>query len=504
MTIRFRHPGVILVGVVAIGLLPACRSELRQTDGGAPDGVTGGSHGSGPGGSVAGSGGVSASGGTPAVGSGGAAATGGTGAGGSTSGIGGAGAGPGGATSIGGTSGSGGVVATGGLIGSGGRVAAGGTQGGSGGVVGAGGGGGSGLGNPGDPCTTGAQCSNGVCADGVCCNGTCGGQCEACNTSAAKGMCVAVTTPRTACTGSGTCGGRCDGTNRASCVYPATTVSCGAAASCTNGKASTAALCDGAGTCKASTVMTCTYGCRSDGLTCDTGCPVGQALCGGSCVDVLSSPTHCGDACTACGGTTTKCTSGACVQCLTGNDCSTGQVCTTSHTCQCRPKSATNLILNPGFDASIGGGLGNWTPSTTYAATFSTDDADGCAGSGSAHVAFVVMGQNKDFGQISQCVPVVQNTSYYLGYKLKQDADGTTVCELWFYTGASCAGSALNSDSVQLPSNLSGAVTSWTQASTTVTTPSGAGSVQIICHVNPGSSAGSFDQIYLNSAANNY
>lgn len=250
--------------------------------------------------------------------------------------------------------------------------------------------------------------------------------------------------------------------------------------------------------------MACTYGCRTDAPTCDTTCPSGQALCGGSCVDVLSTAAHCGNSCTACQGTTAKCLSGSCVQCVTGNDCSTGQVCTINHACQCRPPSPTNAILNPGFDPSLGGGFGNWTPSTTYATTFSTDDADGCSGSGSAHVAFAAMGMNKDFGKFSQCVPLSSGTTYYFGYKFKQDDGDTNVCELWFYTDLLCAGSPINTDAVQLPSGLSGAVTAWTATSTQISTPAGTGRAQITCRMLFGAGSGAFDQIYLNSAANSY
>lgn len=481
--------------VLAFSLTGGCRSDLRQGDDGQGGSTVG--HGGTSEGGAAGRGGAVGTGGTPgpAGGAGGAlpdsgvAGTGVTGSGGVTSSGGHAGT-PG---SLGGQAGQAGSAGSGGIpSGSGGML-------GSGGIIGSGGTAALALGST---CTSGSQCSSGVCADGVCCNGVCSGQCEACNSASAKGTCVAVTTPRTACAGTGTCGGHCDGTNRAACSYPASTVSCGAAASCSSSKATTAALCNGAGLCTSSVTTTCTYGCRSDAPLCETGCPTGQALCGGSCVDVLSTAAHCGDSCTACQGTTPKCLSGACVQCTTGNDCSTGQVCSSNHICQCRAPSPTNVVLNPGFDASVGGGLGNWTPSTTYAATFSTDDVDGCSGSGSAQVAFVVAANHmdKDFGQISQCVTLASGSSYYLGYRYKQVGD-TALCELWYYTGAGCMGSPIST--IQVPSNISGDVTTWGTQSTQISTPTGTGSGLLICRMLT-SGSGSFDQIYINSNVNGY
>jgi hypothetical protein len=159
-------------------------------------------------------------------------------------------------------------------------------------------------------------------------------------------------------------------------------------------------------------------------------------------------------------------------------------------------------VLNAGFNAALGGGLGNWTASTTYAVTFSTDDVDGCSGSGSAQVAFAVASNHmdKDFGKISQCVSLASGSTYYMGYRYKQVAD-TALCELWYYTGSGCAGSPI--DTLQLPSNISVDVTTWMSQSTQVSTPIGTGSGLIICRMLA-SGSGAFDQIYINSAANAY
>lgn len=45
------------------------------------------------------------------------------------------------------------------------------------------------LGQPGDPCVTGAACAGGICADGVCCNEACGGDCRRCDLPGRAGTC---------------------------------------------------------------------------------------------------------------------------------------------------------------------------------------------------------------------------------------------------------------------------------------------------------------------------
>jgi hypothetical protein len=117
----------------------------------------------------------------------------------------------------------------------------------------------------GEGCSVNNECASGICRDGFCCNSACTGQCESCASSANRGTCVAVTTPRTACAGGGACGGRCDGINRASCVYPGTATSCGVPV-CAADTFSTSA-CNGNGSCTTST-SSCQFGCRTGGNTC--------------------------------------------------------------------------------------------------------------------------------------------------------------------------------------------------------------------------------------------
>jgi hypothetical protein len=63
-------------------------------------------------------------------------------------------------------------------------------------------------------------------------------------------------------------------------------------------------------------------------------------------------------------------------------------------------------------------------------ATWQTDDADGCAASGSVLLS--------NFGTVQQCVPATQNTPYYWGYRSKQATTDNTICYLSFYSDAGC------------------------------------------------------------------
>lgn len=356
----------------------------------------------------------------------------------------------------------------------------------------------------GDACSTSTECGTGVCADGVCCNVACNGQCESCSTASSKGTCAPTTTPRTACTGTGVCGGICDesATNRKTCVFPDDKTSCGASASCSAGKLNTAAVCNGSGTCNASSTSSCPYGCKTDGtIGCATSCPNGQGLCGGSCVDILSTASHCGGACQSCSGTTTPyCHSGSCVQCLTGADCAAyadRATCGPNYSCQCAVPTAGNLIQNGGFDTALG--LTGWNASGNLT-TFTSNDSDGCPTSGS--VEFTV--QDPNVGGLDQCVPVAANTTYNFGYSYVQQVANAIDCNLFFYVGTTtCSGQW---SSVVFLTSDSSTGTGWYSASTSTTSPAGTGSVGVSCHLvgaNYGP-AGWLDQVYLSANANQY
>jgi hypothetical protein len=170
------------------------------------------------------------------------------------------------------------------------------------------------------------ECASGACADGFCCDAACGGQCEACNLPASVGTCTPVTgapaSGRTACATDGsTCGSAaCNGVLRTACVYP--TVPC-RLASCTNGVASAAALCDGAGSCPETQAMSCgDYACGASACntTCaaDTDC-IGSHYCNpsGQCTPKEAA----GDLCTA----SSQCANGTCADGVCCDSACSGQ-----------------------------------------------------------------------------------------------------------------------------------------------------------------------------------
>jgi len=131
----------------------------------------------------------------------------------------------------------------------------------------------------GTTCTSGTQCSSGACVDGVCCESACNGQCEACDVAGSLGKCTAVKGAvhgsRTVCSdgGSDVCRSlTCDGADRLKCAAfkSGPDVECGKA-SCTEGIATEASYCDGAGGCKGGGTKTCApFVCS--GTTCKTSC----------------------------------------------------------------------------------------------------------------------------------------------------------------------------------------------------------------------------------------
>ena len=527
---------------------PDTKSDGPQGSGGSAGAGSGG-HSSGSGGIVgAGSGGGLGSGGT-GVGSGGTVAT---GTGGAMSGAGGViapgsgGAGQGGKaggtqTATGGT----GAISSGGAggmkAGSGGAgPGTGGTPPGTGGMVGAGGSPGctgtqkmcngsciamneccpTCTGNKpvcmngttcvgktnGTTCASGAECGTGNCVDGVCCDSTCTGNCESCSTASAKGTCSPSTTPRAACVGTGTCAGKCDGTaaHRAACTFPSNTTSCGAAASCTAGSATTAALCDGAGACVAGTVMSCMFGCRTDSMPlCADSCPANQSLCGGStCVDTLSTAAHCGSTCTQCRNSTPDCVQSKCVQCTNSTECrdaahtslnlGANAVCNTStHNCMCATKDPGNVLTNPGFDTDLSG----WhaaNDGSTIAFAFS--DGFFCSASGSATTS-------GGFGGIQQCARITGGSNYFLGamYFMSGGTGSPVDCSVEYHANANCDDASLGND------NVSGSSTSgWSLMHKAVLkAPSNATYALVGC-AQFESGLAQVDQIYLNSTTDGF
>ena len=299
---------LLFVAIVAI----ACsRHPLAERDGGSASMGGGGRVGSaGAGGAAVGDGGTGGAGigGFAGDATGGASGTGGSaegGAGGTGGGEkGGAGGGTGGVEKGGGGGGTGGVekggagggtggVEKGGAGGGTGGVEKGGAGGGTGGVEkgGAGGSGGAGGLQPGQPCTSGAECAKGFCVDGVCCNSACVGACRSCILAGAVGQCgavpVGVQDPRAICVAQSpaTCAtnGHCDG-NGGCQNYVAGTVCM--APTCSGDRYSSAAVCSGAGTCVSPAMFSCApYRCDASGTRCATMCTADPDCTSGICMN---------------------------------------------------------------------------------------------------------------------------------------------------------------------------------------------------------------------------
>src|SRR5204862_504007 len=134
------------------------------------------------------------------------------------------------------------------------------------------------------------------------CNTACAGQCAACNLAGKVGTCSAETGApvggRAACAGTGTtCGGTCDGINTIGCAFPSAATSC-RTASCTNGVATAAAGCNGAGACPAAMTTQCSpYICGATACltscTSSAQCTAGRTCLGGQCVAQLANGAAC-------------------------------------------------------------------------------------------------------------------------------------------------------------------------------------------------------------------
>lgn len=200
------------------------------------------------------------------------------------------------------------------------------------------------------------QCVTGHCADGFCCDLSCDGQCEACDGLGKEGSCLPVSgTPhgkRPACAKAESCGSQlCDGTLRGACgAYVGAEVSCRAKI-CENGFESSAAVCDGTGTCPVSARKSCD-GFACDGDACRTTC-AGDADClggfsckGSKCVPVTELCGEGGATVIRRDGTTQDCSpyacrAGACLEeCSASNECGPGYLCGGDHRCVGRDDGA--------------------------------------------------------------------------------------------------------------------------------------------------------------------
>jgi hypothetical protein len=342
----------------------------------------------------------------------------------------------------------------------------------------------------GQSCTTGTDCITTYCADRICCNSACTGACEYCNGST-PGTCGYVSgAPKTghpACSGSGSCAGFCDGT-KATCKMPGSETSC-RSMSCSGGTMTNPAVCDGSGNCPALSTTGCgAYTCNgtsscytscsspaqcaansicSGGGQCSM-CGSGKAVCSNGCYDINNDAGHCGTSCRVCAGSTPSCASGNCV---------------------CRIKSAGNILTNPGFNTSIS----SW--STSGNTTWSTNDVEGCAGSGS--LQFVSL-----FDSVVQCVTAGIQPSmgfgfgfFYKGTNGTGDNSDYVYCETSFYTATDCLNGYMGRASTMVPSDG----TSWVPGFISGNVPAGIASIGIHCSGAAGT--GYLDQFYFSFAA---
>jgi hypothetical protein len=195
-------------------------------------------------------------------------------------------------------------------------------EGGSGGVGGSGRGGAGGTGagittgaEIGATCAAAGDCKSGFCFDRVCCRSDCSGLCQSCAQPGSVGTCMNVPVgadPRDECPDDGVAGcmrdGFCDGTG--ACALYARGTICGAQ-TCTATTVTHAALCDGDGTCGATTTDSCgQYLCGADGKCRSTCTTSADCVAGAACVNGSCGPKPPGAPC----GAGSECASAICAQ----------------------------------------------------------------------------------------------------------------------------------------------------------------------------------------------
>jgi hypothetical protein len=169
-----------------------------------------------------------------------------------------------------------------------------------------------------------------------------------------------------------------------------------------------------------------------------------------------------------------------------GTTCPFGCKPGTSMCHQCRQKSSTNQLLNPGFngnasDWQFGGGAA-YQPGT---------DSENCNGSGSVFMETLAH-------EVSQCRPATPNTFYSFGFRFLGTGPSdspTSFCALIFYKGSGCTTSSATSN-IMLIQAL-GDPPRWVQGSGTTQSPGDAGSVLVTCSGQGG--FGYYDNFYLST-----
>jgi len=164
--------------------------------------------------------------------------------------------------------------------------------------------------------------------------------------------------------------------------------------------------------------------------------------------------------------------------------------------------AASNLLTNPGFDSSLAG----WTVLYDRPASWSSLDAAGMAGSGSAVLVDTGPGYNGITGMLAQCVTVLPSTLYSFGGQMivpsGQPAYTRAAVFLHTYAAGDCTGSELQFDAVDTPFNN----LEWDAESSTFTTDPGAHSLQFYLGVGKAAGAGAdasahFDNVFVRQGA---
>ncbi|MGZ3420039.1 MAG: Kelch repeat-containing protein [Polyangiales bacterium] len=214
-------------------------------------------------------------------------------------------------------------------------------------------------------CTKGSD-GTGHCVDGVCCDTSCTGQCEACDVTGSFGTCsAAVHAPhgsRTKCDDGGAevCkAAECNGvdTTKCSAFVNGTGKEC-AKSHCDGDTFTSAATCDGMGTCAAAAPTKCApY--RCDDVGCFSSCVKNEQCTGGNgCIDgkcqaIIARCSASGESSIGTDGKETPC---APYRCSSTGTC--GQSCASSTDCAggyaCDPPSLT-CVATDGGAASEGG-----------------------------------------------------------------------------------------------------------------------------------------------------
>jgi hypothetical protein len=144
------------------------------------------------------------------------------------------------------------------------------------------------------------------------------------------------------------------------------------------------------------------------------------------------------------------------------------------------------MLVNPGFESDLSGWFVNDNPAVK---AWNSADADGCPASGSLKVS-------GGEGDIEQCVAAKPNAVYAVGLRYIQSVGGSFTCFVTFFGDSACTNPI---DDPNGPTTLRAdtGASSWTNYGTTVISPTGTVSVQILC--GSGGTA-NLDQFYINAA----